>query len=106
MTHLVNPFSKVSAMIDQVIKPGKLLDEYLAQTKQTQSEFATRIHVSRLTVNQIIAGKRAITIDMACRLEKATKIFAKSWLELQLHHQLTAHIKQNSGKYRNIRAKT
>jgi plasmid maintenance system antidote protein VapI len=51
--------------------------------------------VSRLTVNEIINGKRAITADVALRLARVTSTTPDVWLNLQrdvdlyvAHHKL------------------
>ena len=39
--------------------------------------------VSRLTVNEIANDRRAITAEMALRLEAVTRVSALTWLNLQ-----------------------
>jgi addiction module HigA family antidote len=59
---------------DQPPKISKLLqdrmDAYQPHDKITQQELADCMHVSRHSVNQILNDRRAITADMALRLER------------------------------------
>lgn len=65
------------------ITPGRFLQEQvLAPDGLTQDELATAMGVSRTTVSDIVNGRR-ITIEMALRLEAATRVSAEMWLNLQ-----------------------
>jgi addiction module HigA family antidote len=50
----------------------------------SQAHFATAIGVSHPRLNEIVHGKRAITVDTALRLERALGMGADFWLRLQL----------------------
>jgi addiction module HigA family antidote len=48
--------------------PGELLrEEVLPALKMTQTEFAKRLGVSRLSVSELLLEKRALSPDMAIR---------------------------------------
>jgi addiction module HigA family antidote len=65
--------------------PGEmLLEEFLIPLGVSQAHFATAIGVSCLRLNDIVHGKRAITVDTALRLERALGMGADFWLRLQL----------------------
>jgi addiction module HigA family antidote len=49
----------------------------------TQSELADAMRVSRLSINQIINGRRSVTADMAFRLARVTSTTPDLWLNLQ-----------------------
>lgn len=49
----------------------------------TQDELADKIDVSRLTINEIVGGKRAITELTALKLSKLTGSSPEMWLDLQ-----------------------
>ncbi|MFN2398998.1 MAG: HigA family addiction module antitoxin [Gemmatimonadaceae bacterium] len=73
--------------------PGEmLLEEYLEPLGLTQTDFAARIGVSYVRLNELINGKRGVTPDTALRLEKALGASAGFWLNLQqsweLYHTL------------------
>jgi addiction module HigA family antidote len=53
-----------------------------------QEDLAKALGVSRLSVSQLVNNKRAITPDMALRLERVSGIAAEHWLELQAHYDL------------------
>lgn len=64
--------------------PGTiLLREFLEPTKMTQSALATAIGASRVRINELVKGKRAITPDTALRLERLFGVEAEFWLNLQ-----------------------
>ena len=66
------------------ITPGRFLREkILAPDGLTQDRLARAMGVSRLTVNEIINDRRAITAETALRLEVVTRVSAVMWLNLQ-----------------------
>lgn len=65
--------------------PGEmLLEEFLKPLGITQSEFAQRIGVAWTRVNQLINGKRGMTVDTALRIERLFGMPASFWMNLQL----------------------
>jgi len=82
-------------MPDRVIPPpmpGEILRRRLkAETVGIrQEDLADALDVTRLTVNQILNGKSAITPDMALRLEVVLGTSPLMWLKLQAEHDLFA----------------
>src|SRR5690606_34546860 len=64
--------------------PGEmLLEEFLVPLGITQKDFAARIGVTYVRLNEIINGRRGVTPDTALRLERATGMSAAFWLNLQ-----------------------
>jgi antitoxin HigA-1 len=64
--------------------PGAiLLEDVLPGLDLPQSRFAELLGVSRLTVSQLLHGHRALSPDMAMRLEKLLGTSAESWLRMQ-----------------------
>ena len=64
--------------------PGQiLLKEFLEPLGMTQRELAERIGVSYPRINEIINGKRGITIDTALRLAKLFNVSVQYWLNHQ-----------------------
>lgn len=70
--------------------PGEVLRRRLkAETVGIrQDDLADALKVTRLTVNQILNGKSAITPDMALRLEAVLGTSPHMWLKLQAEHDL------------------
>jgi addiction module HigA family antidote len=65
-------------------KPGDVLrTRVLGDMDITQDQLAEALGVSRFTVNQIINGRRAVTPEMALRLERVLDTSAEMWLNLQ-----------------------
>ena len=64
--------------------PGAILrEDVLPGLEITQGAFAELLGVSRLTVSQILHEHRALSPDMAMRLEKLLGSSAESWLRMQ-----------------------
>ncbi len=53
------------------------------------TEAAKVLGVSRQALNNILAGKSAVSPEMAVRLEKAFGSTAEAWLRLQLNYHLS-----------------
>lgn len=64
--------------------PGAVLREgVLPALEMTQTEFARRLGVSRLTVSDLLHEKRALSPDMAMRLARLLDTTPESWLNMQ-----------------------
>ena len=64
--------------------PGAILrDDVLPALGMTQTEFAQRLLVSRLTVSELLRGKRGLSPDLAARIGKLTRTSPESWLRMQ-----------------------
>jgi addiction module HigA family antidote len=64
--------------------PGAVLrEDVLPALSMSQSELARRLGVSRLSVSELLLGKRALSPDMALRIGKFTNTSAESWLRMQ-----------------------
>ncbi len=66
------------------VGPGDVLrEQFLGKLKVTQEQLATALQVSRLSVNQLANGRRAVTAEMALRLARVTTTTPDFWLNLQ-----------------------
>ncbi|MFN9031522.1 MAG: HigA family addiction module antitoxin [Betaproteobacteria bacterium] len=64
--------------------PGAVLrEDVLPALGMTQTEFAQRLGVSRLTVNDIVQEKRPLTAEMALKIGALLRTSAESWLRMQ-----------------------
>jgi len=81
--------------------PGAILrEDVLPSLCMTQTEFAQRLGVSRLTVSDIVHEKRPVSVDMAIRLGKLLGNGAGLWLTLQ--QRLDVWEFEQSGGYEGI----
>ena len=65
--------------------PGEmLLEEFLGPLGITQKEFADRIGVSYVRLNEIVNGRRGVTPSTALRLAKAFGTSPEFWLNGQI----------------------
>ncbi len=60
-----------------------LMEEFLKPLGISQSDFAKRIDVSFVRLNELIHGKRGITTDTALRLARVLGTTPDFWLGLQ-----------------------
>jgi len=65
--------------------PGDLIREYVddEELDLNQGDLAKRLGVSRANLNAIVNGKRAVTPEMAMRLERVLGVSMQTWLNLQ-----------------------
>ena len=64
--------------------PGTVLrEDVLPGLGITQGKLADLLSVSRLTISQLLHEHRALSPDMAMRLERLTDTSAESWLCMQ-----------------------
>lgn len=64
--------------------PGAVLrEDVLPALNMTQGRFAALLGVSRLTVSQLLHEHRALSPEMAMRLERLLGTSAESWLRMQ-----------------------
>lgn len=89
--------------------PGEmLLEEFLKPLDMTQTELAERIGVPINRVNEIIRGRRGITVDTALRLERLFGMDAQFWLNLQvgweLYHAQHSPAAQEIKRIRRLRS--
>ncbi|MEJ2121746.1 MAG: HigA family addiction module antitoxin [Alphaproteobacteria bacterium] len=83
--------------------PGKVLrEEFLDSSEITQDQLAKALNVSRLTVNQLLNEKRAVTAEMAVRLGWVTNTTPDFWLNLQLKMDIWQATSKLSAEYYNL----
>ncbi len=71
------------------IHPGEILhDEFLTPMRISVYELANAIKAPRSRVNDVVLGRRSITIDTAMRLGRYFGTSAEFWLNLQARHDL------------------
>jgi addiction module HigA family antidote len=64
--------------------PGAILrEDVLPALEMTQTEFAQRLGVSRLSVSDLLLEKRSMTPEMAARVAKLLNTTPDSWLRMQ-----------------------
>lgn len=83
--------------------PGEmLLCEFLDPLGMTQTEFARRIGVSYVRINELVNGRRGVTADTALRLSQSLGTTADFWMNLQVSWDLWHAL--HSGSAEEIRA--
>ena len=71
------------------IHPGEvLLEEFLKPMGLSQNRLALDIRVPPRRINEIVLGKRRITVDTALRLARFFNMSPQFWLGLQMDYDL------------------
>jgi addiction module HigA family antidote len=82
--------------------PGAILrEDVLPALDMSQTDFAKRLGVSRLTVSDLLLEKRALSPDMAIRISRLTNTTPESWLRMQEALDLW-ELEQEPERYRDI----
>ncbi len=71
------------------IHPGEvLLEEFLKPMNLSQNRLALDIGVPARRINEIVLGKRSVTVDTALRLARYFGTSPQFWLGLQMDYDL------------------
>ena len=82
--------TKTDTYPDIAIPPGEYMAEEIGTRGISQKELAKRMRRPPNTINEIINGKKAITVETALQLEDVMpQISARFWLNLGTDYQLT-----------------
>ncbi|WP_149651774.1 HigA family addiction module antitoxin [Azospirillum argentinense] len=69
--------------------PGAVLRNWvLPELRLTVTQTAQELEIARQTLHRVLAGKAAVTPEMAARLARLCGMPAHFWLDLQLAHDL------------------
>ena len=68
--------------------PGELIGDSLKELGMSVSKAARGLGITRQQLHNVIAGRSAITPEMALRLEKALGSTADMWLRMQMNFDL------------------
>jgi len=69
------------------VHPGEVLrEDFLVPLGLSEYRVAKDIGVPSRRINEIVKGRRAITVDTALRLERYFGWPAEVWMNLQAHH--------------------
>lgn len=70
------------------VHPGTILKEELEARNLTANAFALKLRVPPQRIQEIVAGKRAITPETALRIGTALGTGARMWLAMQQAYDL------------------
>jgi HTH-type transcriptional regulator/antitoxin HigA len=72
----------------KAVPPGAVLKEELEEREISQKEFSEMIEMRPSHLNELIKGKRSVTVPIAQKLEQALGIRAHFWLNMQTNYEL------------------
>ena len=82
------------------VHPGLILKEELAARGLSAAAFALKLRVAPQRVQEIVAGKRAITPETALRIGRALGTGARLWLAMQQAYDLRRAERELGAKVR------
>lgn len=83
--------------------PGAIFrEDVLPALGITQTELASRLGVSRLTVSELLHEKRGLSADLAIRIGKLTGTTPESWLRMQEALDLWELNRNRADEYQHI----
>ncbi len=83
--------------------PGEILNEdFLKPLGITQQELADRLGITRVRLNEVLLGKRSITMDTAIRLARFFNNTVEFWIGLQIDVDMWDSIALNGKDYEKI----
>jgi addiction module HigA family antidote len=84
------------------VHPGEVIADMLKDLNMTQTSFAEIVGVSRRTINEIVQGRRPITVDMAIRIGKALGNGPQLWLNLQQKVDIWDAVQAHQEEYSKV----
>ena len=75
-------------MPSEPVHPGALLKEEIEYRGITQKQLAQQMGVSYSVLNEILNGKRPVSIEYALYLEAVLGIDAQLWIQMQADYNL------------------
>jgi addiction module HigA family antidote len=72
---------------DYLVTPGEILEDYLENSRLTQTSLAERTGLSKKTINEIVKAKSAITAETALKFERTLGRPAHFWNGLERQYQ-------------------
>ena len=78
---------KIGISRDLIIHPGETIADVLENRGITQTELSSRIGVFPVYVSNVIAGKKAISVNFAMGLEYALGVPKSFWLNLKANYE-------------------
>lgn len=70
------------------VHPGMMIKPELEERGISQKQFAEMLGVQASHLSEVLNGKRALTADLAAKIEKAIGLPAKMLLSAQAHYDL------------------
>jgi antitoxin HigA-1 len=68
--------------------PGHIVKDAIEELQLSIVEAADGLGITRQQLHKILAGRSAVTPEMAVRLEKALGSTADTWLRMQMNYDL------------------
>lgn len=93
------PRPAVEQIAEPPAHPGEVLrEDFLAPLGITQTAFAARLGISLQRLNDLLCGRRGVTVDTALRLSRVLGTSAQFWINLQDARELWEAVHGPSAK--------
>ncbi len=84
--------------------PGEIIRyEFLEPLGITHKQLAEALGITRVRINEIILGKRAVTPDTALRLSRFFNTSVEFWIGLQMDVDIWDTLKNRNSEYKKIK---
>lgn len=83
---------------DYAVPPGLTLKDTLEALSMDQVDLARRIDITEKHISQIVHGKAAISPEIALKLELATGVPGRLWMNLESNYRLALKRKETEAK--------
>ena len=84
------------------VHPGEVLADVLEDIEISQTAFAEMLGVSRRTINEIVQGRRPVSVDMAIRIGQSLGNGPQLWLNLQQTVDIWDAFQSNGEAYNKL----
>ena len=84
------------------VHPGEVLADVLEDIEISQKAFAEMLGVSRRTINEIVQGRRPVSVDMAIRIGQSLGNGPQLWLNLQQTVDIWDAFQSNEEEYKKL----
>ena len=92
----------IEGMKIRPVHPGEVLADVLEDIEISQTAFAEMLGVSRRTINEIVQGRRPVSVDMAIRLGQSLGNGPHLWLNLQQTVDIWDAFQSNEEEYKKL----
>ena len=75
--------------------PGRVVKDAIDELNLSIVDAAAGLGITRQQLHKVLAGRSAVTPEMALRLEKALGSTADTWLRMQMNYDL-AQVRRNA----------
>ncbi|MEO6908867.1 MAG: HigA family addiction module antitoxin [Abditibacteriaceae bacterium] len=97
-----NKIDQLNKRVNRPLSPGEVVAGILEEQEITQTQAADHLGISRTSPGELINNRRALTPDIAARLERYFGNGIGVWLRMQQTVDLWDAVRMDQSKYETI----